>query len=137
MTSRPAPTVTPFFWNGVRERRLAIQRCRSCAALRHPPRPMCPHCQSLECDTVESSGRGTLHSFVMPQHPVHPWFDYLYVVAVVELEEGIRLVSNLVDCPKERAAVGMAVEVVYRELDEGLVLPLFRPAGGRSPEVGA
>ena len=132
MSTRLAPTVTPdtaFFWDGVKERRLPIQRCRGCAALRHPARPMCPHCQSLEWDTVDASGRGKLYSFVMPQHPVYPWFDYPYVGALVELEEGVRLVSNLVDCSPEEAAIGMDVQVVYREFDDGLVLPLFRPEG--------
>ena len=87
---------TQFFWDGVREQRLLIQRCDGCGALRHPPRPMCPRCHSLEWDTIEASGRGTVFSFVMPHHPPLPWFDGPYVVALVELEEGTRLVTNLV-----------------------------------------
>lgn len=132
MSSPPAPTVTPdtaFFWEGVRQHRLPIQRCRSCQALRHPARPMCPHCQSTGWDSIDASGRGRVFSFVMPQHPVYPWFEYPYIVALVQLEEGVRLVSNLIDCTPGEASMGMEVEVVYREFDGGLVLPLFRPAG--------
>lgn len=133
MSTRPAPTVTPdtaFFWDGVKEHRLPIQRCRGCAALRHPARPMCPRCQSVEWDSVDSSGRGTVFSFVMPQYPPYPWFDYPYIVALVELEEGTRLVSNLSECSPEEARIGMPVEVFYQHFDDGLVLPMFRPAAG-------
>lgn len=130
-TSRLAPTITPdtqFFWDGVTDHKLLIQRCARCATLRHPPRPMCPTCNSLEWDTVESSGKGTLYSFVMPQHPPFPWFEPGYIVALVDLEEGTRLVSNLVDIDPDDAAIGMAVEVFYEHFDDGLVLPQFRPA---------
>ena len=96
---RLAPSMTPdtqFFWDGAKEHRLLIQRCAGCGTLRHPPRPMCPSCHSLEWDAVEASGRGTVFSFVMPRHPPLPWFDDGYIVALVELEEGTRLVTNLV-----------------------------------------
>jgi len=72
MATRLAPTVSPdtqFFWKGLRDHKLLIQHCTDCGALRHPARPMCPHCNSLDWDTVESSGRGTVYSYVMPQHP--------------------------------------------------------------------
>ena len=131
MASRLAPTVTPdtaFFWDGLKEHRLLIQRCAACGVLRHPPRPMCPRCNSIDWDTVEASGRGELFSFVQPQHPPLPWFEPGYVVALVELEEGTRLVSNLVEVDPADAAIGMAVEVVFEAFDDGLVLPLFRPA---------
>ena len=139
MTSRLAPTVTPdtqFFWDGVKEHKLLIQRCAACGVLRHPPRPMCPRCNSLEWDTLESSGRGEVFSFVLPQHPPLPWFEPGYVVALVELEEGTRLVSNLVGIDGADAEIGLAVEVVYEAFDDGLVLPLFRPSGARD-QAGA
>ena len=131
MASRLAPTITPdtaFFWDGLKDHQLLIQRCADCGVLRHPPRPMCPRCNSLGWDTVESSGRGELYSFVQPQHPPLPWFEPGYVVALVELEEGTRLVSNLIDVDAADATIGMAVEVVFEAFDDGLVLPLFRPA---------
>jgi uncharacterized OB-fold protein len=134
MSFRQAPTATPdsqFFWDGLAARTLLIQRCTGCGRLRHPPRPMCPWCNDLAWDTVEASGRGTVHSFVMPQHPRFPFLEYPYVVALVDLEEGTRLVSNLVDVAPEEASIGMAVEVCFAEFDGGLVLHQFRPAAQR------
>ena len=118
---------TEFFWNGLRERRLLIQRCSSCGIVRHPPRPMCPHCLSIEWDTIESTGRGTVHSFVMPQHPQFPFMDYPYIVALIDLAEGVRLVSNLIDIEPENAWIDMPVEVSFTEFDDGFVLHQFRP----------
>ena len=128
------PSISPdteFFWNGLRDRQLLIQRCVSCGILRHPPRPMCPHCNSLEWDTVTASGRGTVHSFVMPQHPQFPFMDYPYIVALVDLEEGVRLVSNLIGIAPEDAQIDMPVEVCFTEFDDGFVLHQFRPEEGR------
>ena len=130
MSARPAPSMTPdtqFFWDGVREHRLLIQRCCGCGALRHPPRPMCPRCNSVVWDTVESAGRGAVFSFVMPHHPQYPWFEYPYIVALVDLDEGTRIVSNLVGVAPDDATIGMRVEVGYEHFDDGLVLPMFRP----------
>ena len=128
------PSISPdteFFWNGLRDRQLLIQRCVSCGILRHPPRPMCPHCNSLEWDTVTASGRGTVHSFVMPQHPQFPFMDYPYIVALVDLEEGVRLVSNLIGIAPEDAQIDMPVEVCFTEFDDGFVLHQFRPEEGQ------
>src|SRR5262249_4883064 len=89
MSDRLAPTTTPdtkFFWDALKEGKLLIQRCSKCATLRHPPRPMCPRCNSFEWDTIESAGRGEVYSFVLPRHPPWPWFDGTYIVALVELE---------------------------------------------------
>ena len=118
---------TEFFWNGLRERRLLIQRCSSCGILRHPPRPMCPHCLSIEWDAIEATGRGTVHSFVMPQHPQFPFMDYPYIVALIDLAEGVRLVSNLIDIEPENAWIDMPVEVSFTEFDDGFALHQFRP----------
>ena len=91
---------------------------------------MCPHCNSLAWDTIESAGRGSVFSFVMPHHPPYPWFDYPYIVVLVALDEGIRIVSNLCDVAPDDATIGMRVEVFYTEFDDGLVLPQFRPEAG-------
>lgn len=135
MSMRLAPTVSPdteFFWTGLRNHDLLIQRCGECGTLRNPPRPMCPHCQSLEWDTLKATGRGTVYSYVMPQYPPLPFMEYPYIVVLVELEEGIRLVSNLIDIEPKDVEVGMPVEVCFEEFDgaaEGkLVLHQFRPA---------
>jgi len=124
------PSVSPdtaFFWDGLKEHRVLIQRCASCGLLRHPPRPMCPACNSLDWDTVESSGRGTVHSFVMPQHPKFPFMDYPYIVALVDLAEGVRIISNLIDIDPDDARIEMPVEVCFTEFAEDFVLHQFRP----------
>ncbi len=134
MSSRLAPSMSPdtqFFWDGAKAGKLLIQRCGECGALRHPPRPMCPACNSLLWDAIEATGRGTVFSFVMPHHPTYPWFDYPYIVALVELDEGTRVVSNLVEVRPEDASIGMRVEVRFEEFDGGLVLPMFAPAGSQ------
>lgn len=134
MSTRLAPTITPdtkFFWDGLKEHRLLIQRCGGCGELRHPPRPMCPHCNSLDWNPIESAGRGTVFSFVMPQHPPYPWFDYPYIVVLVDLDEGIRLVSNLCEIATDVVTIGMRVEVFFERFDDGLVLPQFRAEAAR------
>ena len=96
---RPAPIVTEdsaAFWDAVDEGRLVAQRCVDCGRLRHPPRPMCPECQSLELETVTLSGRGTVYSYAVLHHPQHPAFEYPVRAALIDLDEGIRVVSNLV-----------------------------------------
>jgi len=128
MRLRPTTTRdTEFFWDAVNERRLVIQRCTGCGTLRHPPRPMCPRCNALTWDAVEASGRGTVYSFVMPQHPQFPFMEYPYIVALVELEEGTRIVTNIVGTTPGEVRMGMAVEVVFEEFDGGVVLPQFTP----------
>lgn len=131
MSTPLSPSTSPdteFFWAALKEHRLVIQRCRDCRSLRHPPRPMCPACNSLSWDTLDSTGRGTLYSFVMPQHPRYPWLDYPYIVALIELEEGIRLVSNLGGVSPSQATIGMPVEVDFVHHSEDLVLHQFKPA---------
>jgi uncharacterized protein len=128
---RPRPAIsddTRFFWEGVERGELLIQRCATCGAPRHPPRPMCPHCRGLEWDTVRSGGRGTVFSYVVPHHPRLPAFPERYVVALVDLEEGTRLVTNLTGIAPEDVRIGMAVELECTRVDDELVLPLFRPA---------
>jgi uncharacterized protein len=127
---RLAPTMTAdtqFFWDGCKDGHLLIQRCDGCATLRHPPRPMCPKCRSLEWTAVEASGRGSVYSFVMPRHPAMPFLDDDYIVALIELEEGTRLVSNLMEVAPDDAAIGMPVRVRFDTFDDGVVLPVFVP----------
>ena len=128
---RPRPAITQdnaFFFEGAKQHKLLIQRCASCGRLRHPPRPMCPACRSLEWDTLEASGRGVVYSFVVNHHPQVPAFDYPLAVALVELEEGTRLVSNVVGVDPGEVCVGMPVEVEFVAFDDELTLPQFHPA---------
>ncbi len=128
---RPRPAKSrdnAFFWEGVDGGELLIQRCSGCSRLRHPPGPMCPHCHSLDWDTLEASGRGRVFSFVVAHHPVIPPFEPPNLIVLVELEEGTRLVSNLVGVDPAAVEIGMPVEVEFTRIDDELVLPLFRPA---------
>ena len=132
LPERLGPTVTPdtqFFWDGLRAGRLLLQRCDGCGVLRHPPRPMCPHCRSLAWTPTESSGRGVVVSAVQPRHPQFPWFEDGYVVALVELDEAVRIVTNLVDTPDPSDPIGLRVAVRFTEFAGDLVLPLFAPEG--------
>jgi uncharacterized OB-fold protein/acyl dehydratase len=127
---RPRPAITQdnaFFFEGTKQHKLLIQRCVSCGRLRHPPGPMCPKCRSLGWDTLEASGRGVVYSFVVNHHPQVAAFDYPLVVALIELEEGTRLVSNITDVDPSAVRVGMPVEVEFVAFDDDLTLPLFHP----------
>ncbi|OJZ74369.1 nucleic acid-binding protein [Mycobacterium paraffinicum] len=136
MATRLAPSISPdteFFWSGLKDHKLLIQRCADCKMLRVPPRPMCGNCQSLNWDSIESTGRGTVYSFVMPQYPPLPFLQYPYVVALIELDEGVRIVSNLCDIEPAAIEVGLPVEVFYEKFEaipsgDELVLHQFRPA---------
>ncbi|MFH9818743.1 MaoC family dehydratase N-terminal domain-containing protein [Streptomyces sp. NPDC017230] len=133
---RPRPAVNrdnAFFFDGAKRHRLLIQRCAACSALRHPPGPCCPECNSLEWDTVEASGRGHVHSYVVNHHPRHPAFDYPLVVAVVELAEGTRLITNLTGVAPEDVAIDMPVVLDWLDADPDLTLPVFRPAPTEAP----
>ncbi|WP_068178553.1 Zn-ribbon domain-containing OB-fold protein [Mycobacterium sp. UM_CSW] len=135
MANRLAPSISPdteFFWSGLKEHKLLIQQCADCKTLRVPPRPMCGHCQSLNWGSVESTGRGVVYSFIMPKYPPLPFLQYPYVVALIELDEGVRIVSNLCDIEPEAIEVGLPVEVFYEKFEaipsgDELVLHQFRP----------
>jgi uncharacterized OB-fold protein len=124
--------LTRFFWDGTREQRLLLLRCQECRYYVHYPRPVCPKCLSMSLAPEQVSGRGTLFSYTVTMQAFHPYFtDRLpYVLAVVALEEqdDLRLTTNIVECPEERLALGLPVEVTFRDVGEGVTLPLFRPA---------
>jgi len=115
-----------WWWDAVAEGRFLIQRCADCGALRHPPRPMCGACRSLAWDTVETSGAGTVHSFVVIHHPPVPGYEYPLVCALIDLEEGTRFVSNVVDCDPKEVRIGMKVQASIEAVDDEMRLPLFR-----------
>ena len=132
MAFRPQPTMnrdTAFFWDGLREHKLLLQRCQGCSTVRHPARPMCPLCNSLDWDTVVASGRGSVYSYVIPHHPPFPFMHDPFVVVLVELEEGWRLVANLVGVESADDVMGAAVAIEYEDFDGDLTLPAFRVVG--------
>ncbi|MCA9772585.1 MAG: bifunctional MaoC family dehydratase/OB-fold nucleic acid binding domain-containing protein, partial [Myxococcales bacterium] len=119
-----------YFWDGVKAGKLLIQKCSDCGKLRHPGRPMCPSCRSIRWETLASTGRGTVHSFVVMHYPHAPTFEYPFAVAVVDLEEKpIRFVASIRDCDPHAVEIGMPVELVFSKVDDELVIPEFRPAG--------
>jgi uncharacterized protein len=127
---RPRPGLTPdnsFFFEGAKEHKLLIQQCSACQTLRHPPQPRCDHCGSYEWHPLEASGKGSIYSYVVNHHPQVPAFDYPLPLALVELEEGTRLVAEIVECPIEDLEVGMAVEVRWIDADDELTVPAFAP----------
>jgi uncharacterized protein len=113
----------------VDEGRLLIARCASCANLQHPPTPMCPHCGSVEWSVQEASGQGTVHSWIVSHHPneMGDTDETSRIVVLVQLEEGVRLVSNLREIDPGDVRNDMDVEVTFAEVD-GVRLPQFRPA---------
>jgi uncharacterized OB-fold protein len=125
----PRPGITSdnrFFWDGLRQHELRIQRCAACHRLQHPPAPMCSGCHSFEMESIVASGRGTIHSFVVAEHPPIPPFSYPNVIALVDLEEGTRLVSRLVGVVPDAVEIGMRVAVDYERIDDELTLHCFR-----------
>jgi uncharacterized OB-fold protein len=118
-----------WWWERVaNEGVLPIQRCRNCEKLRHPPRPMCDACGSQSYDSIDASGRGTVHTYTVIHYPQVPGYEYPIISIIVDLEEGERIVSTLVDCKPEACSIGMPVQVVIHEDEDGFKLPLFKPA---------
>jgi uncharacterized OB-fold protein len=115
-----------FFWEGVNNNQLLFQQCSECNTLRQPPGPMCPQCQSLTWQPHAAKGTGTVYAWIVSKHP-NQHSNEQRVVVLVELSEGIRLVSNLQDFPADQVHEGLPVEVFFQEIN-GQKLPQFRPA---------
>ena len=124
--------LTQFFWDGLAQHRILILRCRSCGHYVHYPRPICDRCQATDLSPEQVSGRGTLYSYTVVAQAFHPYFvDKLpYVLAVVELEEepGLRLTTNIVNCPESDLRVGLPVEASFAEVADQLTLAIFQPS---------
>jgi uncharacterized OB-fold protein len=114
-----------FFWDGVQEGLLLLRQCAQCGRLQHPPSPMCPGCGSLEWSVRQMSGRGTVHSWIVSHHPSEP-DDVPRIAVLIDLDEGPRFVSNLIDCEPDGVINDMPVEVVFVDVDS-VRLPQFRP----------
>ena len=127
-TIRPAPEPTidsKPYWDGLKERRLLLQQCGNCGLVRHYPRPMCDACHSLEVRWIESSRQGRLYAWTEVHHPFVPGFrdEIPYVMATVELEEGVRLQCQMLGAEAAALRLDLPVEIVFREVQDGLVLP--------------
>lgn len=133
-SKRHVPTPTPetiHFWEGTRCGELRLQRCRDCSHRYFPPRPFCPSCLSRDIEVFQASGRAKLYSYVIAHRPA-PGFEAPYSIAVVELAEGPRMMTNIVDCPQspEALQLDMELQVVFEKISDEITLPLFRPAKG-------
>ncbi|HZR82711.1 MAG TPA: Zn-ribbon domain-containing OB-fold protein [Candidatus Binatia bacterium] len=133
--SKPVPRVTqelaPFF-AAAKEHRLAVQRCTGCGLLRFPAREVCSACWSRDSDWTTVSGRGEVFSFYLMHQLYHPGFaaEVPYPVAIVQLEEGPRITSNVVGCARDAIRIGMPVEAVFEDVSPDVTLPKFRPRSG-------
>ena len=118
------------YWEGAAAGTLLIASCASCGRVHHYPRPACPFCLSTEVSPIETSGRGTLYTYsTVFMNDLAPFKEKLpYVAAMVDLEEGPRIATNMVECEPEELTVGMAVEVVFAPLTDEITATYFRPA---------
>ncbi|MFN0178200.1 MAG: Zn-ribbon domain-containing OB-fold protein [Gemmatimonadales bacterium] len=140
MSERPLPAITPetrHFWEGARAGELRLQRCDACAHVYFPPRPFCPQCGGRSVSVVRASGRATLYSYVI-HHRAAPGFTPPYSIAVVQLEEGPRMMTNIVEVAQtpEALQLDMPLEVSFQRMTDEIHLPLFRPAPGVDHEQG-
>ncbi|MEK9595832.1 MAG: Zn-ribbon domain-containing OB-fold protein [Rhodospirillaceae bacterium] len=129
---RVIPTPTPetqHYWDGAKIGELRLQSCNSCDKVYFPPRPFCPECGSRDVVIMKASGRGRLFSYVINHLPT-PGFEPPFAIAVVELDEGPRLMSNIVGCPQtpEALKIDMPLEVTFETLNDEITLPQFKPA---------
>ncbi|MCD6075277.1 MAG: hypothetical protein K0Q70_2160 [Rhodospirillales bacterium] len=130
---RPVAPVPNFetqeFWDGCRRGQLLLQKCGGCGAYRHPPAPICPACLSPQREWVEASGHGTIYTFVVVRETRAKGWEQMvpYVTAVVTLEEGPRVLTNIVDVAPEDVKIDMPVQVIFAEAEGEMKLPLFRP----------
>lgn len=131
VSERPLPLITPLtepFWTAAREHRLVMQRCRGCGRFRWPPEPGCFYCGSMESAWEPVSGRATLYSWTIAHPPLLPYFQQRapWPVAVVQLEEGPRMVCNIVDIGPEQYSFGMPLVAGFEDLQDGVTLVVFR-----------
>jgi uncharacterized OB-fold protein len=129
---KPLPAVQPWskpFWEGTKEHRLLIQECKACGVKIFYPRKACPECWSQELGWSEASGRGKVYTFTVTLDGVEAKFapDLPYVLAMIDLEEGIRMMGNIVDCDPQEVTFGMDVEVVFDDVTDEFTLPRWRP----------
>ncbi len=136
---KPLPVIrtdTKEFWEGCRRHQLLIQRCRECGTYRYPPQPMCSTCNSMNHEWKRVSGEGEIYSWIVirenPYRPVRPGFaeDRPYTIALVQLSDvpTLRILSNIINCPIDDIAIGLAVRVSFKDMTDSLSLPYFEPA---------
>ncbi|MFI5396772.1 MAG: Zn-ribbon domain-containing OB-fold protein [Candidatus Binatia bacterium] len=131
---KPRPRIdeeSKGFWEACQRHELYLQKCRTCGALRYYPRALCPSCLSADPEWVLSSGRGTVYTYTVTYQNQSPGFreELPYVLAYVELEEGVRLLTNIIGCAPAQVRIGMPVQVSFDDVTSDVTLPKFKPAG--------
>jgi uncharacterized OB-fold protein len=129
---KPLPRIDEVnrpYWEAARRHELLLQKCQECGHYRYPPGETCPFCLSDRLEWVKANGRGTVYTWTVFHQVYHPAFEknIPYAVVAVELDEGPRLLTNLVNCKIEAINIGMPVEVVFDDVTEEVTLPQFRP----------
>jgi uncharacterized OB-fold protein len=115
------------YWEGLAQGELRIQRCDACSRAVFYPRSLCPHCYSEKLSWIVAIGRGTIYSYTVAHQAFGAFaVDVPFVIAIVELEEGVRMMSRVIDAPRERIAIGARVQVTFEKAGEDLTLPYFR-----------
>jgi uncharacterized OB-fold protein len=115
------------YWDGLKQGELRIQRCTACSHVVFYPRSICPQCHADLLEWIVASGKGTIYSYTVAHKAYGPFAaDVPFVIVLVELEEGARMLSRLLDAPRERVTIGAAVRVTFEGTDEELTLPYFR-----------
>ena len=131
--NKPLPTVVGeirAYWDACRRGQLLIQRCEKCGEYQFYPRGICAHCWTESPAWVVASGKGTVWTYTVTYQNRTTGFDQgPYVLALVELEEGVRMFTNIVDCDPGQVHIGMAVEVTFQRATDQISVPYFRPAG--------
>lgn len=130
---KPVPEIsndTRPYWDGLKAGKLMLQRCADCGKVRHYPRPMCDGCYSMNVDWVQSTGKGTVHSYTISHHPFHAGFkeEMPYVLITVDLEEGVRLNAQARGIGEDEVRVGMPVKIGFEVATEAFSLPVVLPA---------
>lgn len=118
------------YWEAARRHELLLQQCGACNKFRFYPRSICPACFSDEFEWRRTAGRGTVYSFTVIHRPPFPAFrdKVPYVLAIIELTEGVRMMTNIVECEPNMVEIGMPVEVTFEDVTEEVTLPQFKPA---------
>jgi uncharacterized OB-fold protein len=115
------------YWEGLAQSELRIQRCDACSRAVFYPRSICPHCHADQLSWIVASGRGTIYSYTVAHQAFGMFADETpFIVAIIELEEGVRMMSRIIDAPRERVAIGLPVQVTFETVGENITLPYFR-----------
>jgi uncharacterized protein len=129
--TRPLPVAdmdTKPYWDYCKQHELRVQKCLKCGKIYSPPSMICPHCMNVGSEWVKLSGKGKVYSFIIVRRQYHPMLPSPYVVAIIELEEGIHMLSNVVECQPEEVKMEMPVTVVWDDASPEISMPKFKPA---------